>query len=103
MWPRSHLSVDLRELGWRTDCWLRSRKPSPSTRWPQCIPPGVGTVVDTLGVVAWLKAGEDLSDASPRDRSRNNGPLSLLPTIGSCRLPNAIICTHRWDVHGVRR
>lgn len=45
IWPRSHLSVDLRELGWRTDCWLRSRKPSPSTRWPQCIPPGVGTVV----------------------------------------------------------
>ena len=48
MWPRSHLSVDLRELGWRTDCWLRSRKPSPSTRWPQCIPPGVGTRWESL-------------------------------------------------------
>ena len=33
----------------------------------------------SLGAVAWLKAGEDLSDASPRDRSRDNGPLSGLP------------------------
>src|SRR5207248_8386708 len=52
-----------------------------ATEGTPCCRSGTGDhqeLEQSLGVVARLKAGEDLSDASPRDRSRDNGPLSRL-------------------------
>ena len=49
-----------------------------AARWPDAYQQGLE---QSLGVAAWLEAGGDLSDASPRDLRSDNGPLSLPPGV----------------------
>jgi hypothetical protein len=86
VWPRGHLSVYLGELGRRADALAAVQEAiiicqELAARVARCLHQ---ELEQSLGAVAWLKAGEDLSDASPRDRSRDNGPLSGLPAVVSC-------------------
>jgi tetratricopeptide (TPR) repeat protein len=69
-----------------------------AARWPDAY---YHELEQSLRVVAWLQHG--VSDSSPPVPRSDNGPLSLLRPKVSCRLPNAIICTHRWDVNGIRQ
>jgi hypothetical protein len=52
----------------------------------------------SLGVIAWLEASGDLSDASPADlSSSDNGPLSRVPVAALlAALPDAIMYSHRY-------
>ena len=72
------LSTVLSDLGRPEDALTASREAVTirrelAARWPDVYHQ---ELEQSLRVAAWLKASGDLSDASPADRSSDNGPLS---------------------------